>query len=150
MTSVSPLHRFRQVANLVNGSTVAGLLIARVGGARVRPGPEGLLAAEGYRLPFPVAGAFTVGNVVVTGGSLDALTAWSPRVLDHEARHSWQWVCCGTLFLPLYVAAMGWSWLRTGDRAARNVFERAAGLADGGYEDVPPRPLWPWRRVRRD
>jgi hypothetical protein len=36
---------------------------------------------------------------------------------------------------------MGWSWIRTGDRAARNVFERAAGLSDGGYLDVPLRPL---------
>ena len=31
--------------------------------------------------------------------------------------------------------------LRTGDRAARNFFERQAGLADGGYRDVPMRPV---------
>jgi hypothetical protein len=48
---------------------------------------------------------------------------------------------CGTLFMPLYLTAMGWSWIRTGDRAARNIFERAAGLADGGYTDVPVHPL---------
>ena len=31
--------------------------------------------------------------------------------------------------------------LRTGDRAARNFFERKAGLADGGYPDKPVRPI---------
>ena len=31
--------------------------------------------------------------------------------------------------------------LRTGDRAARNYFERQAGLASGGYADKPVRPL---------
>ena len=36
---------------------------------------------------------------------------------------------------------MGWSWLRTGDRAARNFFERQAGLADGGYRDLPTRSV---------
>ena len=36
---------------------------------------------------------------------------------------------------------MGWSWLRTGDRASRNFFERQAGLADGGYRDLPTRSV---------
>jgi hypothetical protein len=36
---------------------------------------------------------------------------------------------------------MGWSVLRTGDRAARNLFERQAGLAIGGYHDYPVRPM---------
>ena len=31
--------------------------------------------------------------------------------------------------------------LRTGDRAARNFFERSAGLVSGGYRDEPVRPL---------
>jgi hypothetical protein len=39
----------------------------------------------------------------------------------------------------LYLAAAGWSWLRTGDFASRNVFERRAGLADGGYRERPVR-----------
>jgi hypothetical protein len=59
----------------------------------------------------------------------------------HEERHTWQYTVCGTLFMPLYLVAMGWSWIRTGDRASRNVFERAAGLSDGGYVDVPVRSL---------
>jgi hypothetical protein len=40
-----------------------------------------------------------------------------------------------------YVAAASWSWLRTGDFASRNAFERRAGLADGGYRERPVRPV---------
>jgi hypothetical protein len=32
------------------------------------------------------------------------------------------------------------SWALTGDFGARNVFERRAGLTDGGYTDKPLRP----------
>jgi len=41
--------------------------------------------------------------------------------------------------IPLYLAAAGVSWALTGDFGARNVFERRAGLADGGYSDKPLR-----------
>jgi hypothetical protein len=37
--------------------------------------------------------------------------------------------------LPLYFAAAGVSWALCGDFGAWNVFERQAGLADGGYAD---------------
>ena len=129
--------RIREVANLLNGSTAIGLVIARLGRARVSRGPRGLWYAERYALSFPVAGAFTVGNVILTPRSIAEI---GTRVVTHEERHTWQYMVCGTLFMPLYVSAMGWSWVRTGDRAARNVFERSAGLADGGYQDVPVRP----------
>ena len=43
--------------------------------------------------------------------------------------------------VPLYLAAAGVSWALTGDFGARNVFERLAGLADGGYTDKPLRPV---------
>ena len=43
--------------------------------------------------------------------------------------------------IPLYLAAAGVSWALTGDFGARNVFERLAGLADGGYMDKPLRPV---------
>jgi uncharacterized protein VirK/YbjX len=36
---------------------------------------------------------------------------------------------------------MGWSMLRTGDRAAQNFFERQAGLVIGGYRDLPIQPV---------
>jgi hypothetical protein len=42
--------------------------------------------------------------------------------------------------LPLYFLAAAVSWGLTGDFGARNVFERRAGLADGGYTDRPLRP----------
>jgi len=42
--------------------------------------------------------------------------------------------------LPLYFIAAAASWVLTGDFTARNVFERRAGLADGGYADRPLRP----------
>ena len=42
--------------------------------------------------------------------------------------------------LPLYFTAAGVSWVLTGDFGSRNIFERRAGLADGGYADRPLRP----------
>jgi hypothetical protein len=134
----NPAFRLRAVANMVNLSSVAGLAIARAGRARISEGPRGLWYAEGYALPFPVAGAFTVGSVIITPRSIAEI---GEAAVTHEERHTWQYTVCGTLFMPLYLTAMGWSWVRTGDRAARNIFERAAGLADGGYTDVPLRPL---------
>lgn len=127
--------------NLLNGSTAAGVLLAQAGGASTRPGPELLLLAEGYRWPFPTGGAFTVGDVVISRHRLEELTRRYPRVLCHEERHSRQWMVLGPLFLPLYLLTMAWSWLRTGDRAAACWFEVSAGLADGGYQQVPTRRL---------
>jgi hypothetical protein len=129
--------RLKAAANVLNGSTLVGLAIAVAGRARLTRGPRGLWYAEGYALRFPVAGAFTVGNVILTPRTIAEL---GERVVTHEERHTWQYMVCGTMFMPLYVSAMGWSWIRTGDRAARNVFERSAGLADGGYTDVRIRP----------
>ena len=93
--------------------------------------------AEGYTIPFPPAGAFTVGNVVITPLTFAALTARQAEVMEHEDAHAWQYLWCGGLpFLPLYALAAGWSWLRTGDVASANPFERAAGLARGGYREA--------------
>lgn len=131
----------RSWVNLLNGSTAAGVLLAQAGGASTRPGPELLLLAEGYRWPFPTGGAFTVGDVVISRHRLEELTRRYPRVLCHEERHSRQWMVLGPLFLPLYLLTMAWSWLRTGDRAAACWFEVSAGLADGGYQQVPTRRL---------
>jgi hypothetical protein len=133
-------HRFRRVVNLVNGSSIAGLAIARLGSATVSSGPEGLWLAEGYRLPFPVAGAFTVGKVLITPTSFDQLRTWSPHVLEHEARHAWQYVCCGCSSSRLYLVAMGGRW---SDRPRGPQRVRAVGqaAADGGYVDVPVRPF---------
>ena len=101
-------------------------------------GPDRLFVGTGYRLPVPPAPAFCLGNVIIT--RLDGLT---PELLRHEARHATQYACCGgVLMVPLYLVAAAVSWALTGDTGSRNVFERRAGLADGGYTDKPlRRPL---------
>src|SRR4051794_27891398 len=135
-------HRFRRLANLLNLSTPLGLLVARAGRAKRRPGPYGLVLAEGYRFGFPVASAFTVGDVVVTTQTFEGLARAVRDLLVHEERHSRQYaLCLGLPYLALYTAAMGWSVVRTGDRASANVFERDAGLVAGGYLEQPVRPL---------
>lgn len=117
----------------MNGSTLLGLGVARLGRAQVDPGPRGLHLATGYRIDFPKASAFTVGNVVLTKYEAGWL-AERDRLLVHEERHSWQYVAClGLPMIPLYLVAAGYSLLRGGDPATHNAFERLAGLADGGY-----------------
>jgi hypothetical protein len=130
--------RVRQVVNLVNGSTLAGLGVATLGRAAIARTVDGLFLGTGYRLPVPPAPAFCLGNVIVTrGAGVDP----GSRLFRHEARHATQFAWCGGLvMIPLYLAAAGVSWALTGDFGARNVFERQAGLADGGYADKPLRP----------
>lgn len=120
--------------NVVNLSTPLGLVTALAGGARLESAADGLILARGYRLPVPPAPAFTLGNVVVLKID-DTQLAARPRLLAHEARHASQYaVCLGVLMPVLYVVAAGWSWLRCRDFASHNIFERHAGLADGGYD----------------
>jgi hypothetical protein len=133
-----PRLRVRQAVNLANGSTLAGLGVAALGGAEVARRADGLFTGTGYRLPVPLAPAFCLGNVIVT--RRDGLDPGS-RLFRHEARHATQFAWCGgVVMVPLYLAAAGASWVLTGDFGARNVFERLAGLADGGYADQPLRP----------
>ncbi|MFT3660402.1 MAG: hypothetical protein QM809_03095 [Gordonia sp. (in: high G+C Gram-positive bacteria)] len=127
-------HVVRVIANALNLSTPAGLLLAVLGRTRIQQGPDGLFVATGWRLPLPLARAFTVGDVVILRSD-----SWSERLLRHEARHATQWAWCPLVFLPLYGLASAWSWVRTGDVWSRNVFEVRAGLADGGYREQPLR-----------
>lgn len=130
--------RVRSCGNWLNGSSALGLVVARLGGATVRHGPDGLYLAERYRWGFPDAGAFTVGNVIITRQTIDALRVTHPGVLDHEDAHAWQYFwLLGLPFLPAYLASSAWSWLRTGDPASANAFERHAGLEVGGYVERP-------------
>lgn len=125
--------RLRQAANVVNLSTPLGVLVALLGRARLARGPDGLVLARGYRLRVPPAPAFTLGNVVLLRLD-DGALARRPRLLAHESRHATQYAwCVGPVMLPLYGLAAGWSWLRCRDVATYNVFERHAGLGDGGY-----------------
>jgi hypothetical protein len=124
--------------NLANGSTLAGLAVAGLGRGRVARSADRLFLGTGYRLPVPSAPAFCLGNVIVT--RLDELDPGS-ALFRHEARHATQYACCGgVVMVPLYLLAAAASWALTGDFGARNVFERRAGLADGGYTDKPLRP----------
>ncbi|MDN5755566.1 MAG: hypothetical protein ACTHWW_05475 [Arthrobacter sp.] len=133
--------RWRSAANWLNLATPCGLLLARATGCRVRSGPRGLYLALGYRLDLPDAAAFTVGNVVLWREGLDEPER-CPGLIVHEERHASQYAwCLGLPFLPLYAVAAGYSWLRTGDPASRNVFERQAGLAAGGYTQRRSRPI---------
>ncbi len=146
--------RARRLVNAVTLATPAGLLLARLGGAQLAGGPHGTVLALSYRLAFPAprASAVTVGDVVLL--RLDAAqVAARPQLLEHEARHAGQWASgLGLLGFPVaYGLASLWSWLTVGDAATRNVFEQAAGLADGGYgagDGSRRRALSPWRRRR--
>jgi hypothetical protein len=141
-------HRVRLAVNLLNGSTLAGLAVSLAGRARLARFPGGLLVGTGYRLPVPPAPAFTMGNVILTRH--DGLLR-DTVLLRHEARHATQYAWCGgLLMLPLYFAAAGVSWLISDNVGAWNVFERGAGLADGGYAAVPLRAMLRGRRPAAD
>jgi len=129
--------RVRQAVNMANGSTLAGLGAAVAGGARLARSVDGLVTATRYRLPVPPAPAFCLGNVILTRG--DDIDPGSP-LFRHEARHATQYAWAGGVaMVPLYLMAAGVSWALTGDFGAGNIFERLAGLADGGYAGQPLR-----------
>ena len=134
--------RLRQLANVLNGSTPLGLLLAASARTPVRRGPRGLLIATGYRWRLPFAGAFTVGNVVLFRAGPEQALA-DAALLRHEEGHSNQYAWCfGLPFLALYFLAAGWSVLRTGNPGSANMFERLAGLRAGGYPE-PKLPATP-------
>jgi hypothetical protein len=136
---VRPAAVLRLVVNAVNLSTLLGLLVAFAGRSRVAVAHDGLFLARGYVFGFPPAPAFTLGNVIILRLD-DAALARRPRLLVHEARHATQYAwCIGPVMLPLYLGAAGWSWLRARDFSSYNLFERLAGLEDGGYPPPPGR-----------
>ncbi len=139
MMTVMRWWHVRVVVNLVNGSTLLGLVVALAGRAHLARGPRGLVFATSYRLGLPSAPAFTIGNVILSRDNPADLIP-RQRLLRHEERHSWQYVVClGLPMLPLYLLASAYSWVRGGDFGVHNVFERTAGLADGGYPLVSRR-----------
>ena len=139
----------RTALTAVNGTTLVGLLIAVGTGAKLRRGPGGVLIAEGYRAPLPKQTCFTVGSVIMTRKSAEWLThELHVDLLAHETRHANQYAVLGPLFWPAYWLACGYSYATTGSYGVRNVFERHAGLAGGGYRDLPLRP-WAARLAAR-
>ncbi len=128
--------KVRTVVNWLNFSTALGLLIAKVGGAKIHRRGRGTWIAADYRFRFPVASAFAVGSVIVSQHSVDYLQA-RPVLMQHEDRHCTQYAfCIGPLMLPLYLISAGVSWVLCGDHASYNPFERLANLSDGGYRQA--------------
>ena len=135
----SPWTRLRTVVNWINLSTPLGLLIARIGGAKVERRGRGTYLAGGYRWNFPVASAFTVGSVILSRNDSDWLRS-RPRLLQHEDRHCTQYgFLLGVVMLPLYVFCVAFSYAVAGDHSSYNPFERLANLDDGGYPPPVPR-----------
>ena len=142
---MTPGQRLRQIANLLNGSTLLGLLLAACARTPVSSGPRGLLIAS----RLPLAAALCRGLHRGQRGRSSAPgrnpPCANPVLLGHEERHSTQYAwCLGLPFLPLYFIAAGWSLWRTGNPGSANFFERHAGLQAGGY----PRPGLPGTRPR--
>lgn len=142
-------HVARTALTAVNGTTLVGLAIAVASRTRIRRGPDGLLVAGGYRRRVPRQTCFTVGSVILTRRPAEwLLEPGRAHLLAHESRHATQYAMLGPLFWPAYWLACGWSYTLTGSYGGRNVFERHAGLAAGGYREPELRP-WAARLVRR-
>jgi hypothetical protein len=125
----------------VNGTTALGLVLSGAARTSLRRTPGGVLVAAGYRWRVPRQECFTLGCVIFTRQEADwLLDAGRRELLGHETRHVGQYAILGPLFLPAYAVASAWSWLVAGEYGCRNVFERHAGLAAGGYDDLPLRP----------
>jgi hypothetical protein len=138
LSGMEARHLLRQVINMINLSTPLGLLLAYAGGNGVRRGERGILIGDGYRLPLPIAPAFTVGNVVMFRDARQVTDC----LLAHEERHATQYSwCLGVFMLLPYFVFVGVSMVVCGDHASYNPFERRAGLLDGGYTKRDPR----WR-----
>jgi hypothetical protein len=139
----------RTTLTWINGSTALALVLAGAARTRLRRGPGGVLIAERYRWRMPNQHCFTLGAVIFSRESADwLLDVRREQLLWHETRHVGQYAILGPLFLPAYGLASAWSWLTTGAYGCRNVFERRAGLAAGGYREVPLRP-WVLRMRNR-
>ena len=135
-------HLARTVLTAANGTTGFGLILAVATGAKIKRGRNGVLIAEGYRRKLPPATCFTVGSVIITRKTADWLLAPErEHLLRHESRHAGQYAVLGPLVWPAYWLSCGYSYAMTGSYGARNVFEKHAGLAGGGYRE---RPLRPW------
>jgi hypothetical protein len=133
--------RIRAAVNWINLMTPLGLAVTKAGRGTISRGPGGVYVGSGYRLPVPVAGAFTIGNVISTKhGPEYLLGPGREAIFEHELRHSVQSAILGPLFLPAYFAAAGYSWLVSADWGGRNLFEQWAGLESGNYTRRPLRP----------
>jgi hypothetical protein len=133
----------RTILTWVNGTTLAGLAIARATGATLRRGPDGVWIAENYPRAFPRNTCFTVGSVIITKRTAEwLLDERRATLFEHESRHVTQYAVLGPAFWPAYYLFCAYSYAMTGSYGCRNALEKHAGLAAGGYH--PDRPLRPW------
>ena len=114
------LHVGRAYANLP--FTAVGVTYATMAGGRCRLAKGLMVTCTGTKL-VPRAG-FTIGNTFVTKEQ-----NVSAALLRHESIHASQWMLFGANFPAAYTSAE----VIGGRGACTNVFERAAGLRDGGY-----------------
>jgi hypothetical protein len=146
-----PVHSLGAAAGRMWGQTRQALTAPISGLARhyLTDRGAGLCQGRSMTLAFLPSAAsdssVSVGSIVLAGdGTSPGKENWK-AVASHESRHVTQWailtLTAGPLTMPVLYAA---------DDAffpqSRNHFERAAGLADGGYphpEDFGPRPNWP-------
>lgn len=117
----------RFVCNLPATALAAGL--ARLAGTRPTMGNDLFICCTGVpRWLNGPRGGMTVGNVFLT-----SRTEIEPGLRRHEVRHADQWAVLGPLAFPvLYGLAEAAARLR-GKGPEGNVFERLAGLGEGGY-----------------
>lgn len=131
----------RAALTWVNGTTLAAVVLSAATRTRLARGPGGVFVAGGYRLRVPKQSCFTIGTVVFTKRPADwLLDPDRADLLAHETRHVAQYAVLGPFFFPLYAAASAYSYLMTGGYGCRNFFEKHAGLAAGGYRQLPLRP----------
>ncbi|RVW05800.1 hypothetical protein [Rhodococcus xishaensis] len=101
--------------------TVAALFYARLWGARIEFDDEfGIFVCSGMRGGFG-RGGMTLGGAYLTRANT------CRRVLRHEAVHADQWGWHGAVFAVMYLCE------EMRNPKARNRYEIAAGLGDGGY-----------------
>ncbi|MGH9041654.1 MAG: PA14 domain-containing protein [Acidimicrobiia bacterium] len=122
-----------KVARAVRNAPVSGLgaLYGAAVGAKCRAREGMTLVCSNAKRGYVPRGGFMVGNVFITRQAVVG-----QRLLKHETRHSDQWAFFGQGFGLHYAGAEAVS-LGSGARGDRagcnNLFERAAGLKDGGY-----------------
>jgi hypothetical protein len=103
--------------------------LARMAGADCRRGRDLFVVCSGVpRWLNGPRGGVTVGNAFLTSGP--------PPDTDlrrHEVRHADQWAVAGLIAFPVAYAIAELIGRARGRGRAGNVFERLAGLAEGGY-----------------
>ena len=105
-------------------ATTLAVAWARANGATFTLGPDLFVECAGMRPGSYARGGTTIGNAWLHGG------LGGPQRRRHELRHADQYALLGTTgFVTLYALNA----LVTRNRPHHNVFERWAGLADGGY-----------------